>query len=121
MTTETAIERARGAFERHAWNDAYALYQEAATRSALAPAELESYAEAAFWSGRPDECHALRERAYAMYDAAADQQGAARMALALARDNGLKGNFNLAGQWFTRASRAPDGEPRRAAHAKLAV
>jgi len=121
MTTETALERARGAFERHAWNDAYALYQEAATRSALAPAELESYAEAAFWSGRPDECHALRERAYAMYDAAADQQGAARMALALARDNGLKGNFNLAGQWFTRASRALDGEPRWREHAQLEI
>jgi class 3 adenylate cyclase len=115
------LERARNAFERHAWNEAYGLYHEALTQAALEPSDMEAHADAAFWSGRPDECLGIRERAYALYMEHGDRQSAARLALEMARDNALKGVHTVAMGWFTRAERALEGEPRWPEHAKLEI
>jgi hypothetical protein len=50
----------------------------------LTASDLESYGEAAWWSGKLDEAIAHRERAYAAYTADGDTLGAARMALTVA-------------------------------------
>ena len=121
MTTGTTLESARNAFERHVWTDAYRLFTEAASEAALTPADMESYADAAFWSGRPEDCLAIRERAYAAYDALRDDQSKARLALELARDYALKGAGALASAWFARATKALEGDPRWPEHAKLEI
>src|SRR5262245_26628701 len=105
MTEGSALERARSAFERHSWSDAYGLFTEAASQAALTPADMEAYADAAFWCGRPDECIAIRERAYAAYESLGDQQSRARLALEVSRDYGLKGVNALAAAWFARAAK----------------
>src|SRR5690242_6085172 len=115
------LERARNAFGRHAWSEAQGLYDEALSQAALEPADMEAHADAAFWSGRPDECMAIRERAYALYKERGDRQSSARLALELSRDYGLKGVSAVAAAWFVRATKALDGEPRWPEHAKLEI
>ena len=121
MTDGGALERAKAAFERHAWSDAYGLFTEAAAQGALTPSDMEAYADAAFWCGRPDECLSIRERAYAAYEALGDNRSRARMALELSRDSGLKGVRAVAAAWFVRATKALEGEPRWPEHAKLEI
>ena len=114
-----ALETARGAFTRHAWNEAFGHYETASASGALSPEDIEAHAEAAFWSGRPDESVGLLERAYAAYGARDDRRGAARVALLLGRTSALKGAPTVATVGFTRAERALEGEPRWPEHAKL--
>lgn len=64
---EQSLEPARAAFARHAWAEARRLFAEADAAAALAPGDLESYADATWWSGRPDLAVGIRERAYAGY------------------------------------------------------
>ena len=55
MTTDPALLDARAAFDRSAWNDAYAGLTEADGRSPLASEDLERLAIAAHLTGRPDD------------------------------------------------------------------
>ena len=104
-----SLDDARAAAGRQAWRDAYAAYAEVDSQE-LTAADLESYGEAAWWSGKLDEAIAYRERAHAAYIADDDTLGAARMALTL--ELGLRGSRLLRRRRrLARERRAPAREP----------
>jgi class 3 adenylate cyclase len=104
------VETARSAAERFAWREAYEAYSSADAKS-LSPADLEHFAEAAWWRGRPDEAISLRERAYGGFSSGGDQLSAARLALALADDHVHRGLFAVGHGWFAKAERLLEGQP----------
>jgi class 3 adenylate cyclase len=114
------IQSARTAAERYAWREAYETYS-GVDGAELAPLDLEQFAEAAWWRGRPDEAISLRERAYAGYSSAGEALAAARTALALADDHVARGAFAVAQGWFANADRLLDGLPESAEHGILAL
>jgi class 3 adenylate cyclase len=112
------VQTARSAAERYAWREAYEAYTSADSKG-LTPADLEHFAEAAWWRGRPDEAISLRERSYAGYLSTGDQSSAARLALALTDDHVSRGLFAVAHGWFANAERLLDGKPESAEHGVL--
>ena len=112
-----AIEGARAAAARGAWRDAYAIYT--GGDFDLDAIDLETYGEAAWWSGKLDEAISLRERAYSTYAAAGDTLGSARMALMLGWDYEGRGAFAVSSGWLATAERLLDGVPEAPEHARL--
>ncbi len=113
-----SLDEARAAAERQAWRAAYAAYSEV-DRQELTAADLESFGEAAWWSGKLEEAIALRERAYSGYVAAAESLAAARMALTLSWDYEGRGSFAVAGGWLANAERLLEGQAEAPEHARL--
>ncbi len=113
----TPLDDARAAAARQAWRAAYSAYSEVDVD--LAAADLESYGDAAWWSGKLDEAIAHRERAYAAYTADGDELSAARMALTLSWDYEGRGAFAVAGGWFASAERLLAELPEAPEHARL--
>lgn len=113
------LDDARAAAARQAWRAAYAAYS--AVDANLAAADLESYGEAAWWSGKLDEAIAHRESAYAAYTAEGDTLGAARMALTLSWDYEGRGSFAVAGGWLANADRLLADQPESPEHARLVL
>jgi class 3 adenylate cyclase len=114
------LESARAAAAEHAWRSAFASYGELDERT-LAPADLEAYAEAAWWSGKLDTAIGLRERAHAAYSAAGDELGAARMAITLAWDYEGRGSFAVSSGWLANAERLLADLPEAPEHARLTM
>jgi class 3 adenylate cyclase len=104
------LDDARAAASKQAWRAAHAAYAEAEDGD-LTAADLESYGEAAWWSGQLDEAIALRERAFAAYSADDDTRGAARLALTLSWDYEGRGAFAVAGGWLANAERLLADQP----------
>jgi len=94
-----ALHAARNAAGRHVWREAYDAYSSVDSPD-LAPGDLESFADAAWWTGRLDEAINLRERSYAGFASAADKLGAARLALTLSWDHVGSGAFSVSRGWF---------------------
>jgi class 3 adenylate cyclase len=114
------LEQARDAAARHAWRDVHAAYSRA-PGAELTPADLESFAEAAWWTGKLDQAIELRERAYAELVAAGETLHAARLAIALSDDHSGRGAFAVSQGWFANAERLLAGHPESAVHAELAL
>jgi class 3 adenylate cyclase len=114
------LDVARGAAARNAWRQAYDAYSDV-DRQDLTPGDLESYGEAAWWSGKLDEAIGLRERAYAAFASAGDTLSAARVALTLSSDHSSRGAFAVSYGWFANAERLLEGEPESAEHGLLAL
>jgi len=112
------VQTARTAAERYAWREAYEAYTSVES-SELTPVDLEHFAEAAWWRGRPDEAISLRERSYGGFSSSGDQLSAARLALALADDHVGRGLFAVAHGWFASAERLLEGQPESAEHGVL--
>ncbi|GAA1186786.1 hypothetical protein GCM10009584_31170 [Ornithinimicrobium humiphilum] len=100
------------------WREAYALYT-GTDPGTLPPEDLETFAEAAWWSCRADEAIELRERAVAAYQEAADPASAARLAASLSWDHVGRGAFAVAQGWLARAERLLAAEPEGREHADL--
>jgi class 3 adenylate cyclase len=113
-----ALEEARAAAARQSWRAAYGAYLDVGD-APLAASDLESYGEAAWWSGKLDEAISLRERAYSAYTADGDGLGAARMALTLQWDSEARGSFAVANGWMANAERLLAGLPEAPEHARL--
>jgi class 3 adenylate cyclase len=111
------LDDARDAAARQAWRAAYSAFSD--VDADLGAADLESYGEAAWWSGKLDEAIAHRERAYAAYTADGDDLSAARMALTLSWDYEGRGAFAVAGGWFASAERLLAELPEAPEHARL--
>jgi class 3 adenylate cyclase len=118
---ESPLDAGREAARRHAWREAYDLLRRADEGGALAPADLESLGEAAWWTGRLDEAMELRERAYAAAVEAGDPRRAALLALQLMQDHGLRGSLSVASGWLARAERLLSSEPEGIEHGHLAL
>jgi DNA-binding SARP family transcriptional activator len=102
-------------------------YQEAfttlsgATRAGrLLASDWEALGEAAFWSGHHDESIAARQRAYNAYIEVGDTRAAARVALALASNFGVRSRLSMAEAWTQTAGRLLDGMDECAEHGFLA-
>ena len=80
-----SLDVAREAISRFAWRQAYEAYS-SVDRKDLTPEDLESFGDAAWWSGKLDDAIKQRERSYAAFSAAGDASSAARLALALSWD-----------------------------------
>src|SRR6478736_2246352 len=115
-----SVQAAREAASRQAWREAYEAYSSSDT-AGLAPVDLETYAEAAWWTGRLDEAMSLRERSYAGYVAAGGKRAAARLALSLSWDHSGRGAFAVSQGWFANAERLLEGQPESAEHGFLAL
>ncbi len=113
---DEALSEARAALAVHDWETAYEL---AATAVASAPLDqpldraerLDVLAEAAWWTGRLDECIASREAAYAAFDEAGATRSAGRCALALFHHWCFKGKAMIASGWLRRGRRALEHDP----------
>jgi class 3 adenylate cyclase len=112
------LDAARDASVRGAWRAAYSTYGEL-DDTALEPRDLETYGEAAWWSGKLDEAIATRERAYAAYTATGDPLGAARMAITLAWDYEGRGAFAVSNGWLATAERLLADTPEAPEHGRL--
>ena len=119
-TTDKPLQEARDAFDRHAWQEAFDLLSAADASGGLAPEDLESLAEAAFWTGRTDECIEALERAYACFTEAGNARGAASVAINLCFHHFAKLAPSVAAGWSSRAVRLLEAEPDCPEHGHLA-
>ena len=78
------LEAGRAAAGREAWEEAWKSLTEADQDQALTPPDLELLADAAWWSGRPDESVDALERAFNGYVGADNPSDGARVAVLLA-------------------------------------
>ena len=113
-----SLDAAREAVGQLSWRAAYDAYS-SVDRASLPPADLERFAEAAWWRGRLEEAIDLRERAYTGYSALGDDRSAARLALILSEDHAGRGAFAVSGGWFASAERLLEGQPDGAEHGRL--
>jgi class 3 adenylate cyclase/tetratricopeptide (TPR) repeat protein len=105
------LHQGRTAMGRHAWSEALASFGAADALGGLAPADLESLAEAAWWSGRMEECVAAQERAYALYLEQGNQRRASVASMALAEHAFHKLSYSVAKGWLKRAEHLLEVEP----------
>lgn len=107
---ESAIERARGAFARCAWIDAYAAFSLAEREGPLDLEDLERMAWSAGLAGRDDEFLKLLER---LHDAHLEQRApmrAARAAFWLGQRHVWRGEAGRGGAWLARVQRLVEQE-----------
>ena len=114
------LDSARAAVVRQAWREAYSTFSGTDT-SELAPSDLETFGESAWWSGKLDQAISLRERAYAGYTAAGETLSAARMAVTLAWDYEGRGSFAISNGWLSTADRLLVDVPEAPEHARLVL
>ena len=119
MTTLERLEAGRDAVRRFAWDEAYSELAEADRAADLSASDLEALAEAAFWSGRPDEALAARERAHRAYLGEGERAAAATSALSIALAYLDRGDVPLFSGWFAKGERLLADEPRSGAHGFL--
>jgi class 3 adenylate cyclase len=120
VTTQT-IDVARKAVERRAWDDAVAAFHELDEETPLSPQDLELLADAAWWSGNPDETVEVLERAFAAYVDQGSRIDAAGVAVLLAYLAARRNAGSIVAGWAAHAQRLLDGEPESPVHARLKV
>jgi class 3 adenylate cyclase len=116
---DDSLEAGREAARKRAWRDAYELLQKPNAEGRLEAQDLESFAEAAWWTGHLEQAIDLRERAYAAYGEAGEPRRAALLAIMLASDHFNKGAASVAGGWLSRAERLLANEPEGFEHGHL--
>lgn len=114
------LEQARAAARRGAWRDAHQRFA-GLDPSQLGPGDLEAMADAAWWTSRLDQAIAIRQRAYAGYAEAGENQRAAHAAWFLSFDYRWKGDTSVASGWLRRAERLLLAEPECVEHGYLAL
>ena len=99
------------ALSRGAWEEARQAFQEASGNDG-SPEAFEGLGTAAWWLDQADLVFDSRERAYRLYLAAGNQEGAARVAVWLAWDSwAFRGENAVANGWLQRARRLLEGRP----------
>ena len=115
------LEAGWQALAEGAWEDARVHFVAALSQQETAAA-LEGLGWAAWWLNDVPVTFDARERAYRRYREDADNQAAARMAVALAADHFLRrGEHAVAAGWFQRAHHLLDGLDPSPEHAVLAI
>ena len=118
--TDTTLQAGREAFDRHAWREAFDLLTSAQASGGFLAEDLERLGDAAWLTGRIDDCIGARERAYAAYLEAGNRRRAAFMALRLTQDYWNKLAQSVAAGWLRQAVRLLEGEPESPEHGYLA-
>jgi len=114
-------EQGRIALRRHAWGEAFEKLAEADADGTLSPAEVDLFADAAWWNGRLEQAIELRERAYGEATRSGQPEVATMVAIKLGRDNVYRSSDALAGAWLGRAERLLNGVAEHAGHGWLAA
>jgi tetratricopeptide (TPR) repeat protein len=115
-----SLDAGRHAAASHTWRDAYDAYSSADAQD-LTPADLERFAEAAYWTGRLDEAINLRERSYAGFVSDGQKVSASHVAHTLFWDHTMRGTMSIAQGWLAKAERLLEGLPESVAHARLTM
>jgi class 3 adenylate cyclase len=113
------LEAGRAAVGKHEWREGFDLLTEADKTGDLGPDDLKLLAEAAWWSGRLEDCIAARQRAFSGYLEGERPRAAAMMALALVDDYLAKRAGSIAEGWFNRAEGLLESEPEGVEHGHL--
>jgi pimeloyl-ACP methyl ester carboxylesterase/tetratricopeptide (TPR) repeat protein len=103
------LERARAAFARTAWREAYDGLSTADAAGRLEAEDLERLAEAAWWLSNGTACVRARERAYRQYVQQGERRAAASVALVLAEDHFHRLARSVGQGWLRRAERHLEG------------
>jgi class 3 adenylate cyclase len=119
-SSEDAIEAARDAYKRHAWEEAYEILTEADRQGSLPGEGLELLAWASWWTAHPDETIEALERAYGAYLEEGDRSGAAMTAFRVAEQYGMRMAVPLASGWMTKAEKLGAEDPESPVHGWLA-
>src|SRR6476619_2739998 len=107
------------ALARGAWTEARDAF-DAVLRDGEIPEALEGLGLAAWWLDLADEVFDAREKAYRLFQAANNPEGAARVGVWLAWDCwAFRGETAVANGWLHRARRLLDGRPLSPEHAWL--
>jgi ATP/maltotriose-dependent transcriptional regulator MalT len=114
-----ALDRGRAAFEAGRWLEAFDALVELDASIALEAEDVEALGEAAWWLGRPDDCVAARQRAFAAYVSAERPRRAASVALRLFYSFSVRGDAAIASGWLRRAERLLGDEPEGVEHGHL--
>ena len=102
---EDLVQEGREALLRHSWSKAFECLQRADAAANLSPNDLEQFAEAAWWTGKTDDCCHLLERAYAGHLRAGQPRRAALMSVKLAELFYHKAARSVSRGWLKRAER----------------
>ena len=113
------LAAARAALDRHAWREAFDLFNQAEVQAPLPGLDLEALSVAAFFAGQADAGRAAKERAFQAHSVSGDIVRSAGVALDLSREYGFAGKPSIAAAWFRRAEKLLDGQPESVAHAGL--
>jgi DNA-binding CsgD family transcriptional regulator/tetratricopeptide (TPR) repeat protein len=108
MTTASALEQGRQAFERHAWGAAHELLRTAGEESPLEPEDLGRAGRAAYLTGRDDDYFALFERSFHERMRRGDFDRAALDGFWLVFGLMSRGEWARASGWSSRARGAID-------------
>jgi DNA-binding CsgD family transcriptional regulator len=108
MTSPEAIDRARAAFDRHAWTEAYETYLAADGETPLSAADLEHAGLAAHLLGSDDDATMLWSRAHQASLSDGELARAARQAFWIGMFHMDRGEMAVAGGWLRRATRLLD-------------
>lgn len=109
----------RDAVERLAWNEAREAFSEADHDQILTPGDLQLFADAAWWSGYPDEAVDALQRAYAGYAEAGDKTAAVAVAVRLAYLAFRRMAVSVGAGWMEKVEHMLEGEPESGGHAWL--
>jgi tetratricopeptide (TPR) repeat protein len=109
VTGGDQLKRAREAFERAAWREAYDSLRAADAVGKLEAKDLERLAEAAWWLSDGTVSLRARERAYRQYLQRGEPRAAAWVALALAEDHFHRLARSVGQGWLRRAERHLEG------------
>jgi len=104
-SAQDLVQAGREALSRHSWSKALECLQQADADAQLTPDDLEHLAEAAWWTGKMDECCQLLERAYAGHLRQKHPRRAALMSLKLADIFHHKAARSVCAGWLKRAER----------------
>jgi class 3 adenylate cyclase len=115
-----AFEKARDAIARYSWREAHQILTEADARESLGPEALEILGDAFWWLARIDECINARERAYAGYLDAGNEQKAGMMCIRLAEDHFQRKLDSVGRAWLNRAERLLADHPSSVEYGWLA-
>ena len=101
----SSVQRARAAFARQAWGDAFSTFAAAAARTSLDAADCERLAVCAYLVGADDESASAWEAAHRAALESDDLAESARCAFWLAMCLMMRGQMAQAGGWLTRVER----------------
>ena len=107
---ESAVERAREAYAKCAWMDAYAAFSIADREGPLELEDLERLAWSAALSGHDDEFLKLLERLHQAHLDRSEPLPAARVAFWLGHRHVFRGDAGRAGAWLARSQRLVEQE-----------